>query len=343
MVQAKSALRESEQLILLEGYMDVLALHQYGFNNAVATLGTALTEEQVILISRYVPELIMVYDADPAGVQASIRGIEITLQSNLRVKVATLPRGQDPDDYLRQEGREKFVHVLNRALPVIEYRTKHAISTVKNIRDIEGKMEVIKQVLPLIARQSSLVVQKEEIKKLAATLLVDEEALLSEMKRLKKGESLAFEQARVLYDLSSGYRKAQYHLIGLMIQNPELVPDIRNKVGPDDFTDRTLSHLVEVIYEWSSSGKEIVPIHLMDYLRNERISKLISEWVLSQHHLYSDELIENLIKSLKRHRIKEDYQKIKKEIDEKESKGEDIPIEKLRECQKLATLLKGKN
>lgn len=109
------------RIILCEGYMDVLAMHQAGFSNAAASLGTALTEEQARLIHRYVDEVVLAYDGDGAGQAASLRGMEILQHAGLEVRVAVMPDGLDPDDVVRKRGREAMQEVLDRALPLPEY------------------------------------------------------------------------------------------------------------------------------------------------------------------------------------------------------------------------------
>ncbi len=116
-------LRE-RMLIIVEGYMDCISLHQYGITNVVASLGTALTPNQAKLLKRYADKIIVSYDADLAGQNATLRGLEILRNEGFDIRVLTVPQGKDPDEFIRSNGTEAFLKLINEALPLIEYRIK---------------------------------------------------------------------------------------------------------------------------------------------------------------------------------------------------------------------------
>jgi DNA primase len=117
--RAKQAVRRKEQALVMEGYTDVLAAHQFGFEQAVASLGTALSPEQAKQLARFAPEVVIAYDADTAGGAATARGLELFENSGSRVKVIRMPDGADPDDVLREEGRQGFARLLQEARPLV--------------------------------------------------------------------------------------------------------------------------------------------------------------------------------------------------------------------------------
>jgi DNA primase len=120
---SKDEIRKLDRAILVEGYMDLVSLFQAGVKNVVASSGTSLTEEQVQLLSRFTKNIIILFDADPAGQKASLRSIEILLKQNFEVKVITLPKGEDPDSYINQYGKESFDEIVSSAKNFLEYQT----------------------------------------------------------------------------------------------------------------------------------------------------------------------------------------------------------------------------
>ena len=110
--------------VIVEGYMDCISLHQHGIKNAVASLGTALTINQARLMKRYADKVIISYDADVAGQNATLRGLEVLKNAGFDVRVLTVPQGKDPDEYIRSNGKEAFMNLIEGALPLIEYRLK---------------------------------------------------------------------------------------------------------------------------------------------------------------------------------------------------------------------------
>lgn len=112
--------------VIVEGYMDLISLHQYGITNVVASLGTALTINQARLLKRYADKVIISYDADMAGQMATLRGLEILRTAGFDVRVLNIPQGKDPDEYVRSNGKEAFLKLINSAEPLIDYRMKKA-------------------------------------------------------------------------------------------------------------------------------------------------------------------------------------------------------------------------
>jgi DNA primase len=120
---AKDEIRKLDKAILVEGYMDLISLHQSGIKNVVAVSGTALTEEQVQLLSRYTKNVVLLFDADTAGIKASMRSIELLLKKDIEVKIAALPSGEDPDSFINNYGKEKFEEIIAYAQNFLEYQS----------------------------------------------------------------------------------------------------------------------------------------------------------------------------------------------------------------------------
>jgi DNA primase len=122
---AKDDIRKIDKAIIVEGYMDLISLYQAGIKNVVAVSGTALTDDQAQLLSRYTKNVVLLFDADAAGIKASMRSIEILLKRDFDVKISTLPKGEDPDSYVTKFGKDSFDEIIKRAENFLEYQTEY--------------------------------------------------------------------------------------------------------------------------------------------------------------------------------------------------------------------------
>ncbi len=174
--QAREAIREPGEVLIVEGYMDVLAAHQFGFANAVASLGTALTADHVSLLRRFTPRVVLVYDSDRAGEAATERGLVLFEDAEVLARVAVLPSGEDPDEFLRERGPEAFGRLVAEALPMFEYRVQ-AASRRHDASTREGKISLADEVLSVIQSVANPVRRAEYLRALAGRLDLPEDAL----------------------------------------------------------------------------------------------------------------------------------------------------------------------
>ncbi len=147
--KAKNSLRDNHRFLLTEGYVDAITVSQYGFPNVVASLGTSLTENQAQLIKRYVPEVVFIYDGDEAGQKSMIRGIEILLRFDLKIKVVVLPENDDPDSFLRNNGKDALQALIDKSSDFFDF-IMAAARKKYNINNVEGKVDAITLFTPLL-------------------------------------------------------------------------------------------------------------------------------------------------------------------------------------------------
>lgn len=165
---AKETMRARDEGIIVEGYMDVIALHQAGFPFAVASLGTALTREQAELLRRQCSRVIIAYDADVAGQAATLRGFDILAEAGLDLKVLQLPEGKDPDELIRAGGPEAFNAALGQALPLIEFKIRSALEKHRGAGNApEVRAAVMREVVPILAAIRDPVLQEQYTKRAA--------------------------------------------------------------------------------------------------------------------------------------------------------------------------------
>ncbi len=190
--QALPAVRKSRRVVLMEGYMDVIASHQHGLAEAVAPLGTALTQEHVTLLARHAHRAVVVFDADSAGRAAATRGGQLLqgafatpklFESGLGIWMAALEGGKDPDELLLQSGVEPLKRCLESAVDLPEFATRVALARHGGAREAEEKSQVAAEVLPLIGMCPDEVVKDQWIVRLAERLGVNDEALRAQMRK----------------------------------------------------------------------------------------------------------------------------------------------------------------
>lgn len=177
--QARKSIRKNDECILVEGYTDVISLHQAGIENVVASSGTSLTVEQIGLIKRYTPNVKILYDGDAAGVKAALRGLDLVLEQDLNVKVVLLPEGEDPDSYMQQVGITAFQEYLSsQANDFILFKTQLLMKEADG--DPIKKTKLIKDIVGSIARIPDDIKRSLYIKQCASVMDIDEAILIQE-------------------------------------------------------------------------------------------------------------------------------------------------------------------
>ncbi|MFT7282734.1 MAG: DNA primase, partial [Cyclobacteriaceae bacterium] len=186
MYQAKQAIRKAENCYLVEGYTDVISLHQIGVQNVVSSSGTALTPDQARLLKRYTKQVTILFDGDSAGIRASFRGIDILLEEGLNVKAVPLPVGEDPDSHAKALGTSAFAHFLeNSAVDFIRFKTQILLEDVKD--DPIKKAGVIHDIIDSIIKVQDAIQRSLYVKECSNLLDISEAVLIVELnKQLKK-------------------------------------------------------------------------------------------------------------------------------------------------------------
>ena len=249
--KARQTIRSLDQVVIVEGYMGVLAPHQHGYTNVVATMGTALTERHLRLLKRYTRRIVLAMDSDAAGMKATLRGLEVArktldresevhfdargllrhegrLQADIRV--TTLPPGMDPDDVINRDPQE-WPRLIEAAQPIVV----HVMETLARDRDLDDpkvKTEIAARVLPLIEDVASPIERETYRQRLARLLQVDERALLGSgtprrprpRRRSRRAEPApGRESAKIAVSVASPVSKREVHILGVLIRNPELI------------------------------------------------------------------------------------------------------------------------
>ncbi len=185
---AKKAIRDDDNCYLVEGYADVLSVHQAGIENVVASSGTSLTVEQIRLIGRFTKNITILYDGDAAGIKAAIRGLDLILEEGMNVRVVTFPDGHDPDSYVRQVGSSAFkTYIDQNKKDFILFKTSILLKEAGN--DPILRANVIREIVESIAKIPDSIMASVFIRECSHQLQIDERVLLTELNKMRLGKS----------------------------------------------------------------------------------------------------------------------------------------------------------
>ena len=283
--------RPFDRVILVEGYMDVVSLYRHGIGPAVASLGTAFTPSQARLIKRYANEVILAYDADGAGKSAAQRGLALLAREGLRVRVARLPEGDDPDSFVRAHGKEAFERLLEAALPLTEYQLEAALAGV-DVGRVEGRIEAVRRILPVLSSVETPVGREEYVAWAAERIGVSARAIHEELLRFEAGRregtaggqsgsrfrynlsrsrytitdfrpqrarltpQRAPEEAGAAQDQEQSPPRAERALLAWLLREPDLVDRVKERLGEAPFSDRRYNQIFDWLARQARDGDD---------------------------------------------------------------------------------------
>lgn len=274
-----------DSLILCEGYMDVIAMHQAGFTNTVAGLGTALTSEQAHLLSRYASEIMIAYDADEAGQKAAARALTIFKNTPLKIKVLHLSGGKDPDEIIKNYGIEKMKAIINGAANEIEFALLREHSKYDVASD-DGKRQYLQAAIKVLSNVSAIDLEIYA-SRLAGELSVSKDIIVNEARRLAKRNTTVQQKKEFTQMVSQGdlldklnpqrktyYRaaKAEEMLIALVMANHEFIKDVLSKITANDFVTDFNGRIFKAVTDRISSGRSSEISFLYGELTEEELS-----------------------------------------------------------------------
>jgi len=341
---AKEDIRKKNYIIIVEGYTDVLITQQYGFNNVVASLGTALTNKQIDLVKRFTDMVLIAYDADSAGNMATLRSLDLIIKAGLNIKVIDLPQGDDPADFLVKKGKNPFQNLIDSSLSLIDYKLKILYSK-NSVKTIEGKVKVIKGIIPTLSIIGNEVELRAQTKKISEELKLSEEAILIELKKYKSG-SIYSSSNFVKPNSESGNIKAEKILIGCMLENEHIAQNILKKLKSEDFSVLIHRQIVTAIEKILKDDKIVTSQKIIDYLADDQAAKLISKILIEEIITFDEKIISGYIDTINNFKLVQERKNIEKRtkiLDEKIKKSEKIEEEDLKQLREIVRELKEKN
>jgi DNA primase len=232
---AREAVQRAGRAVVVEGYLDLVTCHQYGVQEAVATLGTALTAEQASLLRRHCQEVVLVYDSDEAGRRAVERALPVLEEAGLVARAAVLPEGLDPDGFLRKHGREEFLRRVDAAVPVVRFAVESSLR--RHPLTPEGKARVVDELLPLIASIRHDVARSEHIAQLSQRLGVPEDAVRARLRALRRHQARPGPDPVRAAAAGGAEWLAEQHLLQRMLDDEEARVRLAQALREEDFAD----------------------------------------------------------------------------------------------------------
>lgn len=295
--QAKDSIRERDFAVLVEGYADLISVYQAGTKNIVASSGTALTPEQIQLVARYTKNIILVYDADSAGANAMLRGVDLILEGGLDVRIVRLPEGDDPDSYVKKYGGEAFEELLKKAVSFIDYKAGEFMRS-GSFETPEGKTEAIRGLVQSIAKIPDQLKRTFFIKAVAEKYDLYESTLYGELEKSTRKVPQKFVQTahaeEPAEEKSAKERRAvseempieEKEIISAVLEDPkEMIPFVFRSLQPDDLTHPVAKRIAEAILLLFDETGEVETNQLMEQLTDERERTAIANIALNRYQL----------------------------------------------------------
>jgi len=282
--KARQSIYKKQHVLLVEGYMDVLMLFQSGIENVVASSGTSLSENHVNLLKRFAPEVIIVYDGDASGFQAAQRGLHRLLAKGLRVRIALLPTGEDPDSFTRQHGAAAFTELTDKAINLIEFQIQAAIQR-QDIHRIDMKTQVVKDVVETLLNLENRVERSEYVKYASRELHVGESMLWQELRDAGFKEAPISNQrrrAKANNQRLTPRAQIERQLIEALIQSPALISDVKSQFDYQSFTEPHFVRIAQLLWGACTDEEHVDIQTLMNECPDEKLSAFISSAVLQK-------------------------------------------------------------
>lgn len=353
---AKIPSRQSGEVFIVEGYLDILSLYQNGIKNAVATLGTSLTPEHIRLLLRYAESMILVYDSDEAGIRAAVRCIDnfrkihihfspgsFSRDSEFNTRILVLPKDHDPDSFVRDHGGQAFEEIAKNAPGYLIFLMNTAIK--KHGLSIEGKMRVIADMADALLDINDPVARALYTRKLSEKLEVDEASVYEKMRSFRKkisqkasSQDNAVNQARP--SAFSSMNRQEKEIVSLMLACPGIVNDIKDQDVLSFFEDKQLKKIAQSILHLSQNREVTLETLLCHFTEDKGLCNLVS--LLCAKNRFLNETPDQgacawLLTQFIHTRKNKDRMRMKKAIEEAEKQNDMETVEELlREKQKQA-------
>jgi len=315
---SKDAVREAGEAILVEGYTDYLSVYLAGFRNVVASLGTALTPQQLGLAQRFAPRIIVNYDGDTAGRTAAFRAVSLCFEKGLETRVVVLPKDLDPDGFIKKQGKDAYAGLLESAGPGLKFVIDASVEG-KRMAVPEVKTKVLRAILAVIEAIPDAIVRSEYLKQAAEYLSIEESVLrsLAERKPDEKAET-----AR------EAFLAAEKRLLQILFEKRELRPYIFAEVREDDFRGLKSEPIFRIILDSFKKDKDLI-FHELQKEISPSLYRLLSEAMLEKGDPASvDEALDCLC-ALQKNAKEAELKRIQAQLALEEKKGDRDKVQAL--------------
>lgn len=302
-----------DKLIIVEGYMDVVSLHQRGIENVVASCGTALTEAQGRLLRKYAEKIIISYDSDSAGQAATLRGLEILTNLGCDIRILQMEGAKDPDEYVIKYGNGRFNNLVDKAISLVEFKVK-VLKNKLDLDNVNDKIKFLNEIAKLLSTVDNRMEQEVYIDKISREYNISKEAIYAEINKLNysnnKGKKTlesnyrrnTIKQKEILPD---ALVKRENMIIGILLNGKqEAYEQIKNILSPEDFKQEENKQIMQKLYEEFEKGNSNINNILEFFNDNEQIISILTGIMADDYEIKNDKkAIEDLINNYKKEKL----------------------------------------
>ena len=333
---SKEEIVKEDSIVVVEGYLDMITPFMRGVKNIAASLGTALTSEQIRLIKRYTSCIVLVYDSDKAGEAATTRSIDLILENDLKAKIVRLPKGYDPDSLVHKDGKEVFLKLLDQKLDFFDYKLE-SLKISHDADSIEGKTNIVKEMLTTLDKLSSEIQKYEYIRKLAEGLGLKEEIVIAEFRNgfskkggFKKNKSGAgIGQEKILNLNRKPLSVTEKVLLKFMFTNFKAFSIVRKNLKSEYFHSHLAQKTVSFLFNSYSAEKSCSIQKLLSMVTDKEISSFISRILMDDDILLDKNLFKESLLKLHKQAALGVKKILKVQIKEFEAKGDKTKVKEL--------------
>ena len=342
---ALKEIKKRRQAVIVEGYMDAIALHSHNITNAVASLGTAFTAQQCRKILRYSPNIYFCYDSDNAGQAATMRALAIASSNGANVKVITIPDGKDPDEFLRHHGSKEFYALIDKALPLMEYQLQYVLkSTDRNT--LEGKLLAVNQLMPLLANITNTVERNEYIIRISNVLGIDEGVIRSDLQRQNSQRNFnaydvstdnlpGINSRKAFSEKKDALTMAGRCIIKKIWHEASILDYVLNLIPAEEFPNKIHGEILKYLANTLANNQPFTDIDAAEKLSDTAYSEL-SHCLVEEFTTDDDiQLTEDCLKLLRRYYLNSNYEKHRLLADELQRNGDSRFLEELKISQQI--------
>ncbi len=343
-------LRPLEYTVIVEGYMDVITMHQYGLRQAVASLGTSLTQEQAKIMRRYAPDIYIAYDGDTAGQNATLRGLDILYEAGCKVKVIQFPKGKDPDEILKQYGQEYFKKLMDKSSSLVDYK----LDRLKEKYDLDtqdGKVDFGTEAAQMLQKVDNLIERETHIQRLEGLIGIKSRVIYDQIHKLEgttaehglkrniNGNNRDTRSGKNQRILLPSYIKAERYLLNLLAQGENNALKIMDKLGDASFEETFHQEILEVIRMMLQTKREISSAQILKNLDEpDKERKLVDIFNQEMEYDNIDTFISDCLEQVERRRLEKQREEIRNEVTGMDQDGIHDPVRYKMLLQQLEVL-----
>jgi len=307
LVQSKEEIRNKKFAILVEGYMDLIALYQFGIKNVAASLGTAFTPEQAKLMGRFARKVVVNYDGDGAGVKAAQRAIETLLAKDFDIIVLVLPQGADPDDFIRANGADSYNLLRGKAFPYLQFVLEQ-IAKGRNLALPKQKAEAIEEAVPLLASIGNTVEKRETLKQTLSFFEINDRVVENHIWKeinVRRAYDTRVSEPRtrissvrdvVIKRNSKKVTVAEERLLELLIHDSELRKELLPQLETTDYESLATVSIFETLFEIEEKGIEATSENLLELTKEDPVaSEILPMLLISESPREEGEAIDDIL------------------------------------------------